>query len=316
MRDVDTGGELEATVGKAKEPTERKGSLRKRLISGFLGMGFFLTLCFWGALPYSLGVTFVVALGLFEFLGAFSRAEKERAEFRLNPRWLNPALACTALLLPLAAYLYSRSPIFAKVSATAWVGLLVALFAILTARSLQTGLALEGIRKHYGLLGCLYIGGLFSSFVLLRSLTGQEVKPPFGFSDGGAWLMLLPTVCVWTADTMAMAVGKAIGRTPLAPIISPGKTVEGAVGGFLFSVLVGMGFAFWIGVGWQHGIAIGAIAGIAGVIGDLFESSLKREVGVKDFGRLIPGHGGLLDRADSLLFVIPLAYLYLRLVNV
>jgi len=88
--------------------------------------------------------------------------------------------------------------------------------------------------------------------------------------------------------------------------------VEGAVGGLLGAILAGGVFGPWIHLPLQQGLAVGAIAGVMGQIGDLFESALKREIGVKDFGRIMPGHGGVLDRFDSLLFAAPLAYLYLR----
>jgi phosphatidate cytidylyltransferase len=76
---------------------------------------------------------------------------------------------------------------------------------------------------------------------------------------------------------------------------------------------VGAAFGIWIQLPWQHSLVVGLLAGLVGQIGDLFESALKREIGIKDFGQIMPGHGGLLDRVDSLLFVIPLAYLYLHL---
>jgi phosphatidate cytidylyltransferase len=126
-------------------------------------------------------------------------------------------------------------------------------------------------------------------------------------------MMLYAATCVWATDTFAYFVGRTVGRTPLAPTLSPGKTVEGALGGLAGAVIVGLCFGLWIHLPWVHSLVVGGIAGLAGQIGDLFESALKREAGIKDFGRIMPGHGGMLDRVDSLLFVIPLVYLYLRL---
>jgi phosphatidate cytidylyltransferase len=126
-------------------------------------------------------------------------------------------------------------------------------------------------------------------------------------------MMLFAAMGVWATDTFAYFVGWTVGKTPMAPVLSPGKTVEGAVGGLVGAVIVGLCFGLWIHLPWVHSLVGGVIAGLAGQIGDLFASALKREAGIKDFGRIMPGHGGILDRVDSLLFSIPLAYLYLRL---
>ena len=125
--------------------------------------------------------------------------------------------------------------------------------------------------------------------------------------------MLCIAVCVWSTDTFAYFAGKAIGKHKLAPKLSPGKTIEGFVGGFIGAMAAGALFAHWIGLTWTNGIVIGAISGLIGPLGDLFESGLKRELGLKDFGTIMPGHGGVLDRFDSLMFVAPVAYLYLAL---
>ena len=120
--------------------------------------------------------------------------------------------------------------------------------------------------------------------------------------------MLHIAVCVWATDTFAYLVGKAIGKHKLAPSLSPGKTWEGSFGGLIGAILAGMAFSAWIHQPLALGISLGVLAGTVGQIGDLFESALKRERGIKDFGKLLPGHGGVLDRFDSLLFVAPLAY--------
>jgi phosphatidate cytidylyltransferase len=137
---------------------------------------------------------------------------------------------------------------------------------------------------------------------------------PFHRADFGAWIALYVAACVWMSDTWALFGGKALGKHKLAPTLSPGKTSEGLVSGILGALVTGALFGLWIHIPLIHGAAIGAIAGLVGPLGDLFESALKREIGVKDFGTIMPGHGGTLDRFDSLLFVMPIAYLYLRLI--
>ena len=139
------------------------------------------------------------------------------------------------------------------------------------------------------LFGVFYIGLTLSQLALVRYM-----------NDGVSLLFLLifaNTFC----DSMAYYTGKNFGKTPLAPSISPKKTVEGFVGGLLGAVMAASAFAhfFMPTFGLHHAVIVGFIAGLAGPLGDLAESSIKRKMGVKDSGSFIPGHGGALDRMDS-----------------
>lgn len=125
--------------------------------------------------------------------------------------------------------------------------------------------------------------------------------------NGNLWLLAALAV-VWAADTGAYFTGRALGRHKLAPNISPNKTIEGMVGGVVAGVLAGLGFALIAGATTEQlpAVALVALAAVLfSVIGDLYESLLKRHVGVKDSGRLIPGHGGVLDRIDGVLAALP-----------
>jgi len=116
---------------------------------------------------------------------------------------------------------------------------------------------------------------------------------------------------LWLGDSMAYFVGRAVGRHRLAPALSPSKSWEGAWANFACCLLVGLGGSTWLGLPlWQGGV-IGAGVGVLGQLGDLFESSLKRAIGVKDFGGILPGHGGVLDRFDSFLFSVPWVWWWL-----
>jgi phosphatidate cytidylyltransferase len=132
---------------------------------------------------------------------------------------------------------------------------------------------------------------------------------------GGDGYIIIIVAANALGDTFAYYTGRSIGKTPLAPKISPGKTVEGSVGGFfgaiIGAVLVKLVAAPWLGM--PHAIAAGALAGLVGPIGDLAESSIKRKMGVKDSGSSIPGHGGVLDRIDSLMFSAVSFYAYVLL---
>ncbi|CAN5399941.1 phosphatidate cytidylyltransferase [soil metagenome] len=117
--------------------------------------------------------------------------------------------------------------------------------------------------------------------------------------------VLLAIVPLWGGDTAAIFAGKAFGKHLLAPTISPKKTVEGSIANLIACVIVGVALSLGIGTGWPVGVACGFAAGTLGQAGDLFESYIKRQADVKDSGTLLPGHGGLLDRIDSILFTAP-----------
>jgi phosphatidate cytidylyltransferase len=148
------------------------------------------------------------------------------------------------------------------------------------------------------LAGALYVGGLAGHMISLRNL-------PNGLS--WMWLTLATT---WTCDTAAYCAGTWWGRHPFFEQVSPHKTREGAIAGGLFGVLVTVVLANWLGLAMWQGLALGALTALAATFGDLAESLIKRQVGVKDSGALIPGHGGMLDRVDSLLFVGTIVYYF------
>ena len=129
--------------------------------------------------------------------------------------------------------------------------------------------------------------------------------------DGAAWVFLVCAV-IFAGDTAALYAGTLWGRHKLCPAISPGKTVEGALAGLAANLLVGMAVAaiFLPAVGWLEPRLFAAAAGLAGQAGDLFESELKRMSNIKDSGGILPGHGGVLDRIDALLFAAPVAFAF------
>lgn len=147
----------------------------------------------------------------------------------------------------------------------------------------------------------IYAGWLLAQLLVLRQL-------PEGFH-----FVVLVVIATWSTDTFAYFVGMNFGKRKLAPVLSPKKSIEGSIGGLagsvLTSILVGV---FYPQMSIYHYAIIGILVGTIGQIGDLAESALKRLAGVKDSGKLIPGHGGVLDRVDSLLLTGPVVYYYLR----
>jgi len=164
--------------------------------------------------------------------------------------------------------------------------------------------------------GAFYAGGLLAFALWLRSIGGT------GPGWSGTAVLFLPVAVTWLGDSAAYSVGRAIGRHKLAPVISPKKTWEGAIAGL---VATAAGAALYVEltrqlVPWSMSLwqvlLFGSLISVAGQVGDLFESRFKRDCGVKDSSNLLPGHGGALDRVDSLLFVFPFAYAFLRIVGV
>ena len=148
----------------------------------------------------------------------------------------------------------------------------------------------------------LYLGGFMLYYIPLRDF--PSLWPGF-------WVMSL-LVLSWVCDSSAFFVGRAIGRTPLAPNVSPKKSLEGAIAGLIAPTVVGFIAALPLHLTPLLGAGYGLVIAVGTIVGDLIESLIKRQTGVKDSGVLIPGHGGLLDRMDSLLLCAPLAVLYLR----
>ncbi len=159
------------------------------------------------------------------------------------------------------------------------------------------------------LFGAIYVGWLISHLVVLRQIPGNIILGSHKM-EVGAVLVMFTFVGTWACDTGAYFVGRFYGKTKLAPKLSPNKTVEGSVGGLLGSLVVSPICGYAIGLPLRHSLALGLIFGVLCQLGDFSESSLKREFGIKDFGSIVPGHGGVLDRFDSLLFTGPAAYYY------
>ena len=177
---------------------------------------------------------------------------------------------------------------------------LLVLFLLAAWQELSSGAAKPFSRGSMVLLAVLYGAFLPGHFLLLRT-QHQGLAMPF--------LVLLGT---WATDTGAYFIGTRWGRHKLAPTISPNKSVVGAIGGILLAALVTQYVNSRLQIGLLPGWVLGIVIGVAAAVGDLFESALKREAGVKDSGRILPGHGGVLDRIDSLLFTVPVVYYLTR----
>ena len=208
-----------------------------------------------------------------------------------------------------------------------------ALVAVVLLLILGASIAMRGVEGHplgavaTTLFGVVYTAGLLGFAYAIRyhdTVAGYDVVGARRVAVGafhlglppGGMLLVFPVLVTWASDVGAFFVGRAIGGRKLMPSVSPGKTLSGAMGGLIASMLVALFFARMVLVPVAHlgftpwgALAFGAVISVAAQTGDLFESLLKRECGVKDSSRVIPGHGGVLDRLDSLIFVLPVAYL-------
>lgn len=181
-------------------------------------------------------------------------------------------------------------------------------------KDLANGLLSAG----FTILGSIYVGWLLGYLVDIASFgviaAGPHVDPEslegYLLQRSGLILVFLTT---WANDIAAYAAGSAFGRHKLLPHVSPGKSVEGVAAGMVASVVVATGLVSLFDFGAWVGVAIGVIVGVVGPLGDLVESALKRVAAAKDSGGLLPGHGGMLDRLDSLLFVAPAVALFFEL---
>jgi len=195
-----------------------------------------------------------------------------RLEPHFNPSLVTPLLLTSAVVLPLIGLLSRRQK--------------------------------EGAFTTWGwtIAGILYVGWLLSYLVALRGL------------DGGRNWVFLALFTTWASDTAAFVIGRKLGRHKLAPNISPGKTWEGTMGGIVGAIIMSILFftptPFRLPLVYWQVIGLSILVSIFGQVGDLVESLLKRNMGVKDSGTLLPGHGGILDRMDSIIFAGIVVYYY------
>lgn len=280
------------------------GELVRRVIVSIIGIPVVL-LCLWRG-GWALGVFLAVAaaLGAREYY-ALARGRGER------PFAVLGAAGAAALTI-----LATANPSVGAFGVRAFL-LVVGASVVLLGASVWLrwpgGNPMVAVTSTLG--GMLYVGAALAFVPLLRALPLQGgVDPALGAWQASAFV-ILPLATTWVGDSAAYFVGRAVGRTKLAPLASPGKTVEGGLAGLAGSVLAAGAVAWWGPAHWEvltvpvaTAMWMGAVLGASAQVGDLAESVLKREAGVKDSGSLLPGHGGILDRVDALLFAFPVTW--------
>jgi phosphatidate cytidylyltransferase len=278
-----------------------------RLLSAIVAIILALGTLFLGGWYFTLGLCVAVFLGQQEY-------------FQLVlAKGIKPAVKTTLILSQILLLVTALFPAFAD-TMFPLVGIAVCFYMLFA----PTMVTIADISTS--ILGLFYGGYLPSYWVRLRVGVEPTGNLPFYGYWPTSWpdlqhlpptlsYTLLAFMCIWAADIGAYFVGKFLGRTKLSAI-SPKKTVEGAVFGLIGSMLVGLGGSCYLH--WNHwilsGLVLGFLIGCTSLVGDLTESLMKRDAGVKDSGELIPGHGGVLDRTDSYIFTAPLVYYFITLV--
>jgi phosphatidate cytidylyltransferase len=259
-----------------------------RVAAGLVGVAVLVPSLIWGG---------VIAVDLFCWAAlGVALFEYGRMAFPREPV-LRAAVACAGVLA-FASLVYLGFDVFGAVL----VGVILGSFLLV----MGTSSSMDGAADRVGrlVLGVVYVGGLLAFMPLLRRL-----------DHGVGWIFLL-LAASWLGDTGAYFAGRAFGKHKLAVVLSPKKTWEGAIGGFFTSMAgaVLFGWLFGLEVSWLGLAVLGGVLDVFGVLGDLAESMLKRAFGVKDSGGILPGHGGILDRVDSVIFAGPVLYLVVSLV--
>jgi phosphatidate cytidylyltransferase len=291
-----------ANAASAVSPAN-KGSLASRVLSALVLLPVIALLVWWSVWPVVVATATTTLIGLLELYGAFAAGGyRPRTSLGIG---IGLALVLAVALRPVVSF--DLLPL----------ALTGAIMASLIAELLRP--SHEGTLPDWALTlaGALYVGWLLSHFILLRELTKPLLPAPLsplGIEPGAAWVYMALAI-TFLQDTTAYFVGRSLGRHKLAPTLSPKKTWEGAAGGMAGAIIGSLAGTLLLGlpIGLGAGILLGVVGGVVGPLGDLAESLIKRQVGLKDAGSIIPGHGGVLDRADSLLFTAPALYYLIRL---
>ncbi len=267
----------------------------KRLISGVLGGALLLTLIYFGGLPFTLAVGLLTTLAILEYADLIKKQNLHSQT--------GVMIFCSLLLLALIHVIagnFGLNPLESLSIGERTLSLvLIIVFITIFINELFRGDPEQGLANAAAnLFGTVYIGFMFAYILLLRFIPGQN----------GLFYVLFTVLVTWANDSLAYFIGVNFGKHKLSPKISPKKSIEGSIGG------LGGGLLMAAVLGWSFHkpaplmLILGSLVVVAGQFGDLVESVIKRSAGVKDSGHFLPGHGGVLDRFDSLLLSAPVVY--------
>ncbi len=255
----------------------------QRCLTAFLGIPLAIFLVYLGGIPFCIVVTIISLLGIHEFF--------------------NILLPSKVGLMRYYAYFSGvvwQAATFFQMNIIPQLLIFLFLFGLILYIINYNKLRLQDFTL--AVLGVVYVFGLFNYLILMRL-----------FTPNGKWWVFLGLILIWSNDVGAFFIGRGFGRHKLHELVSPKKTIEGALGGIFLTIfitsMINIAFGFML---FSQSVLLSILVSVLCIFGDLWESGLKRIAGVKDSGSLLPGHGGILDRFDSLLFAVPVMYYYLH----
>jgi phosphatidate cytidylyltransferase len=291
--------------------------LFKRILVAVIGIPLTVFLIFAGGIPFTVAVAIISSMALIELFKFFRK--KGLHPFTKTAIFAN-------LLFIVSTYLYIDNIIADERGKLLFPAILIFIIILFMLTGLWSKKQNTTLNVMASLGGMFYISVTFIFLILLRQysdiyiIAQGELSIAHNLIAGKEPEFLLSLlIAIWVCDTAAYFVGKSVGKHKLFPSVSPKKTWEGAIGGF-FGAVAGFYICTQLPIllkdfPLSHAIIIGIIIGVTGQLGDLAESKLKRDTGIKDSSAVLPGHGGILDRFDSIMFVIPFVFIYLYFVN-
>jgi len=304
------------------EKKKMKSELFKRVVFAIIGIPIALFLIIYGELPFLFAIIIISSVALYEFY-SLAKLKNVNSNFALG-------FLFNLIFILFIYFSLSNAKILIN---SGFIILVLILLLVLSAFSLEMWRRKENrlLNVSTTISGILYACFPFYSLILIREFykiteffINNNINLPLFFinqqnlEEFSIFSVIFVLITIWICDSAAFFIGKNLGKHKLFERVSPKKTWEGAVAGFIASILSSfLLFYFFVpNFPYIHSIMLGVIIGIFGQIGDLAESLIKRDVGVKDSSNLIPGHGGALDRFDSILFVFPLVFVYFILLLV
>jgi len=264
--------------------------MKQRIITGIIAAAIFLPIVYYGNVPFLILMYAMASIGLYELL------KMQKISVFSVPGVLS-LLLLWIFLIPSNYDFFRESTTFSKVEIFLFGVLLFLIYSVVV----KNRFSFDEVSKS--ILAIIYVGIGFYYMIETR------------MSESGLTLMFFALILIWATDSGAYFTGRSFGKHKLWPEISPKKTIEGSIGGIFYALLVAVCFYFFsdLPIPIIKLLLISVVLSVFGQLGDLVESAFKRHYGVKDSGNLLPGHGGILDRVDSWLFVFPLLYFFLSI---
>ncbi|MFC0558573.1 phosphatidate cytidylyltransferase [Halalkalibacter alkalisediminis] len=261
--------------------------MKQRIITGIIGGAAFITMVLLGGWVFSLFISILASVAMIELLRM-----KKIAPVSLMG--IVSLLSMWLLLVPTHWFELVVPLSFTKVEVFIFVILVLLMFTVITKNTFTFD------QVGFVILSSVYVGFGFHYLIITRDIP-----------EHGLYLVFFVLLLIWTTDSGAYFVGRKWGKNKLWPDISPKKTIEGSIGGIIAAIVVGTIFYSFLPIfpSYLTALFVIVVASIFGQLGDLVESALKRHYAVKDSGNVLPGHGGILDRFDSLIYVMPILHL-------